>query len=206
MAKKVFAETRMFYYHRRMKIAEGLLWIFGGVLLVSLIVSFFILRNSDIAWIIFLRDVVTHVSSNISAGSLLGVLYTSLFFGLFFVYAPIEIFFVKFLAGDNSFLAILFVYLIGLTVAFTVNYYVGMKLSSLSKKFITPKKFYKIKGKVNKYGGVAIFVFNATPLPSQILAGMLGVFKYNKTRFYIYFFLGQITKAIGLWLGVSYFL
>jgi membrane protein YqaA with SNARE-associated domain len=206
MAKKVFAETRMFYYHRRMKIAEGLLWIFGGVVFASLLVSFFVLRNSDISWVIFLRDVVGHITYHISGSSLLGVLYTSMIGGLFFIFMPLEVFFARFLAAGQPFLIVLIVYLFGLTLAFTANYYIGMKLSAVSKKIITPKKFYKIKGKINKYGGITIFVFNVTPLPAQILAAILGVFKYNKTRFYVYFLAGQAVKCVAISLGIYYIL
>jgi membrane protein YqaA with SNARE-associated domain len=206
MAKRVFAETRMFYYHRRLKILEGLLWIFGGVVSASLIASFFILRNSDISWIIFLKDVAAHVTSHISGSSLLGVLYTSMIGGLFFIFLPIEVFFGRFVASGQPFIAVLAIYLLGIAIAFTANYYIGMKLASVSKKLITPKKFYNLKGKVNKYGGITVFVFNAAPLPSQVLAAILGVFKYNKTRFYVYVLSGQIVKCTAIWAGVYYFL
>ena len=206
MAQKVFAETRMFYYHRRLKIFEGLLWILGIVVFASLLISFFVLRNSDISWVVFLRDVVGHITHHISGSSLLGVLYTSMIGGLFFIFMPLEVFFGRFLASGQPFLAVLLIYLFGLTIAFTANYYIGMKLSAVSKKIITPKKFYKVKGKINKYGGITIFVFNAAPLPAQILAAILGVFKYNKTRFYVYFLSGQAVKCMAISLGIYYIL
>ncbi len=206
MAKRVFAETRMFYYHRRLKIFEGFVWIFGGIVFASLLTSFFVLRNSEISWIIFLKDVAAHITSQISGSSLLGVLYTSMIGGLFFIFLPIEVFFGRFVASGQPFIAVLAIYLLGITMAFTANYYIGMKFTSVSKKLITPKKFYKFKGKVNKYGGITVFVFNAAPLPSQVLAVILGVFKYNKTRFYVYVLAGQIVKCTSIWAGVYYFL
>jgi len=206
MVKRVFAETRMFYYRRRLKILEGLIWILGGIVFASLIVSFFILRNSDISWIIFLREVVGHITSHIAGGSLLGVLYSSMIGGLFFIFFTFEVLFARFASLDQPFLLVMGIYLLGLAISFTANYYIGMKLSTVSKKIITPKKFYKLKGLLNKYGGITIFVFNATPLPSQILATLLGVFKYNKIRFYVYFLIGQTVKCSAIGLGVYYFL
>jgi membrane protein YqaA with SNARE-associated domain len=80
-----------------------------------------------------------------------------------------------------------------------------MKLAGVSKKIITSKKFYKIKGLINIYGAGAIFVINALPLPSQPLAAILGVFKYNKTKFYLFFLLGQFVKYGAITLGLARF-
>ena len=86
-------------------------------------------------------------------------------------------------------------------VAFLIFYFVKkqkktnvLKLSGISKKLISPKKFYRLKGLTNKYGALTIFFFNALPLPSQLLSVILGVFRYNKTRFYVFFLFGQIVK------------
>ena len=62
----------------------------------------------------------------------------------------------------------------------------------------TMKKFYKTKGILNRYGSLAVFSFNALPLPSQLLSVILGVFRYNKTRFYVFFLSGQAVKLAGI--------
>ena len=72
-------------------------------------------------------------------------------------------------------------------------------------KLISPKKFYKLKGLLNKWGSLAVLLFNATPLPSQHLSVILGVFRYNKTRFYVFVFLGQLIKYLYITAGY-YFL
>jgi len=205
--KRVFAETRMFYYRRRLKIVEGILWIFGILLFISLVLAYiFILRKSEAAPILFIRQVTAHISENIVSLSLLGILYTALIGGLFFIIMPMEVFFARFAATDHNFLLVLVIYLAGTMAAYIIDYYIGMKLTTVSKKIISPRKFYKTKGKINKYGPAAIFLFNVLPLPSQVLSAILGVFKYNKTRFLVFVLLGQFVKCTAIGLGVYYFL
>lgn len=205
-SKRVFSETRMFNYHRRMKIASGLLLIFGIVVFLSLVLSYVALRKSDLAGIVALNRITGHIMSNIIGSTLLGVFYSSLIGGLFFIFMPLELLFTRFLKSGHLLIAVLVLYLSGITVSYTINYFIGSKLSRISKKLISQRRFYSIKGKINRYGAVAIYVFNALPLPSQILAAILGVFKYNKTRFYVFFLLGQITKCIVLTIAVMYVL
>lgn len=206
MAKRDFFETRMFSYHRRMNIAKGILAIFLGAVFAALVVMFVVFRNSDIAIVVLVNNVVGHITAHISSSSILGILYTSLIGGLFFIFLPMEVLFAKFMGSGYPMITIFVVYLGGLTVSYTLNYFIGSNLANLSKKIITPRKFYAVKGKINQYGGATIFIFNALPFPSQILAVILGVFKYNKTRFYVYFLLGQIVKCSAIALGVYYIL
>ena len=205
MAKRVFSETRMFNYHRRMKIASGLLWIFGIAVFVSVVASYaIVLRNSDSAGVAMVGAAARHIMANIVDSTLLGVFYTALIGGLFFVFTPLEVFYAKFLGSGHSMLLIFAVYMLGITISYSIDYFLGLKLSRFAKKLISPRKFYSIKGKINKYGSAAVFMFNALPLPSQILTAILGVFKYNKTRFYVFFFLGQIVKLAVITAGVYY--
>ena len=57
---------------------------------------------------------------------------------------------------------------------------------------------------MNKYGATVIFGFNALPMPSQPLAAILGVVKYNKTRFYVLFITGQLAKYIVIAISLAY--
>jgi membrane protein YqaA with SNARE-associated domain len=59
---------------------------------------------------------------------------------------------------------------------------------------------------VNKYGMATVFVFNVLPLPAQPLATVLGVFKYNKAKFYLAFILGQGIKFSAIALAYFYIL
>jgi len=204
MVKRFFVETRMFAYHRKLNFSKGLFAIFLGVILVAMAGMFIAFRNSDIWIVVITKTVVSNITSNISASSLLGILYSSIIGGLFFIFLPMEVLFARFVNSGYPLVTVFVVYFTGLTIAYTLNYFLGARLANFSKKLITPRKFYSLKGKLNRYGGLVVFLFNATPLPSQILAALLGVFKYNKTRFYIYFFLGQGVKCTAIALGVSY--
>jgi len=191
-----FRENRIFRYNRWNKKSFGIS-VFVLIFVIALLgITYFFLRDSDIFIFKFLNFIITHFTHHIGGGSLLGVFYAGAVGGLFLVSIPMEILFIKFLKIGHPFLIMLLFYIIGIFIAYSINYFIGLKLSKFSKKLISPKKFYKIKGLTNKYGALAVFVFNVLPLPSQILSVILGVFRYNKTRFYIFFLSGQIIKYI----------
>ncbi len=203
--KEVFSETRMFAYNKARKIAFGIAVVLSIVLIVSVITSYLLMISSpDFEGIVFINRLAAHVTSHIGSSTLLGVFYSALIGGLFFVVVPLEIFLTKFMNSGQSFIAVTTFYMIGILVSYSIDYFIGLKMSTLAKKLISPRKFYGVKGKINKYGAIAIYVFNVFILPSQILAVILGVFKYNKTRFYIFFLLGQLTKCIIIAMGISY--
>ncbi|MBN2111702.1 VTT domain-containing protein [Candidatus Woesearchaeota archaeon] len=207
MAKEVFAENRIFAYNRARKTAFGIAVIISAVIAASFLISYFlVLKNSEIAFFVYFSRITSHVVSNIISSTYLGMFYTALVGGLFFIFMPLEVLFLKSLNSGNSFILILILYLLGVSISYSVDYFIGLKLSKLSRKLIPPKKFYSIKGKINRYGGWAIFFFNVLPLPSQILAAILGVFRYNTARFYIFLLLGQLVKCIAIGLGVYYIL
>lgn len=207
MTEHLFADNRIFAYNRAKKILFGLSVIFIVLLIASFIVSYFlVLKNSELAFFVYFNRITSHVISNISSSTYLGMLYTSFVGGLFFIFMPLEILFLNSLRAGNPFFTILILYLLGITTAYSINYLIGSKLSELSRKIISPKKFYSMKGKLNKYGAWAIFMFNVLPLPSQPLAVILGVFRYNLTRFYVFFLAGQIVKCIAIGVGFYYIL
>ncbi len=195
--KMKFTESKIKTYNRKKKILEGTLMVTGILMLLSFVIAFYLLRNSDY-WIVnIVNIVVKHVSTNLIEGTILGAVYTSTLGGLFFVLMPNELLFMNTIQ-NNPWISITIISLVGFTISYTINYYAGQKLSGIAKKIITPKKFYKTKGIINKWGKWAILGFNALPLPSQPLAAILGVFNYNKTRFYVFFLTGQLIKAIYL--------
>lgn len=189
-----FKEDGIFSYDRFNKIGFGLSLIVLIAVVVLLGITYFFQRNSDVLIFKVINIVITHFTSHISDVTPLGILYTTLIGGLFFVSMPLELLFIKFLNAGNPIIVLFLFYFLGLIVSFTINYFIGLKLSALSKRIISPKKFYKTKGVLNRYGALAIFAFNALPLPAQLLTVILGVFRYNKTRFYVFFLLGQLAK------------
>ncbi len=205
MKKISFREDRIFKYDRLNKIGFSLSLVAFITSIVVLAVTYFFLRDSNIPLFMILNNIITHFSSQVGGSTPLGMLYTTLFGGLFFVSIPLELLFIKFLNSGHPIIVLFLFYFLGLIISFTADYYLGYKLSSLSKRLISPKKFYKTKGLLNRYGAWAVFGFNVTPLPSQLLAVVLGVFRYNKTRFYVFFLLGQLVKYTAITLFILLF-
>ena len=203
--KHEFSAKNMFVYDEKKK----KFFIFSIVLFLIALACLTILyftswRYLDIPLINQINSFFTYIAENVKSGSLLGAFYTTLFGGLFFIPIPMDILFINFLRSGNIFAFVVGLYVAGLIVSFTINYWVGSKLTYLSKRLIGIKKFYKIKSKVNKYGSTGIFIFNVLPLPGQILAVIAGVFKYNKPKFYLFFILGQTIKFAVIALGYFY--
>ena len=178
------------------------------IFLIGIIVWYILyLKNSDFFIIQILNSLINHISTNIKSFNALGSFYTTAIGGLFFFPTPIEIlFFAALKTGSIAPFTLLAIYVSGLIIAYTINYFIGLKLSNTSRRIIGAKKFYKIKAILNKYGMGTIFIFNVFPLPSQPLATILGVFRYNKTKFYLMFISGQIVKLTAIILAYLYIL
>jgi len=200
-----FKEDRIFSYDRFNKIMFGIVLFTVIFLLVLLGISYFFLRDSDIFLFILINAMIKYFSTHIIGSTLLGAFYTTAIGGFFLFTIPLEVLFLKFLKAGQPIVLIYILYFTGLIISFTLNYIVGLRLAGLSKKLVSPKKFYKIKGMLNRYGAFTVFLFNATPLPAQALAVILGVFRYNKTRFYVFFLLGQLAKHLSITLFYYYF-
>lgn len=174
-----------------------------GLLFVLALLYILVFQTTEMGIVSNVRSAVLHIFGEISNKTLLGLFYTSAIGGLFFVTISLEAVFLTFLDAGYSPVVLIGMYLFGLFISYTINYYLGLRLRSLVQKAITYKKFYKIKGFINKYGTGAIFVFNVLPLPSQPLSAILGVFKYNKVKFYIFFLLGQFVKYTVIVIGAK---
>jgi membrane protein DedA with SNARE-associated domain len=178
----------------------------GLVILLFVLYYLFSLRHVDNFFVNLINGIFSHIFVSLKARSLLGAFYAAMFGGLFFIFMPVEAIFIGFLAKGQSPILIISVFIIGFLVSYSLDYVIGLKFANLAKKLITPKKFYKIKILVNNRGGWAIFLFNALPLPSQALSAILGVFRYNYKKFYLYFLLGQLVKFTVISLGYIYIL
>ncbi len=200
-----FTKQKIFVYNQGKKRKFAFYSFFVLTLIVLLIVFYFaFLKNTDFFLINLLNELLGHIKFHLFHKTLLGVFYASVFGGLFFLPTPLEIIFLGFLKSGISPGLLIFIYLIGLLISYTANYFIGRAFTETSKKLISYRRFYKIKGFINKFGALGIFIFNVLPLPSQPLAAILGVFKYNKTRFYVYTILGQSIKYFAIILGYFY--
>ncbi len=194
MEGKNFSESGLFEYNGLRKYLLGLLQIIGLSLIGLMIVLYFIFFK-DMALFNFFEGIISSIYNEITSSSLLGVVYASFVGGLFFVFLPLEVLFGVFIRNNNPW-AVFFIFLFGLCVSYGADYFIGLKFGKFVKHLIGAEKFYETKGILNKYGKFAIFFFNVLPLPSQQLAAILGVFKYNKARFYTFFLIGQVTKLL----------
>ena len=203
-----FSRGNMFAYNFHKKRQFIFYSILIGILILAFIVYYVLyLKNSDFFIIKWINFFINHIASNVKSFNALGSFYTTLFGGLFFIPTPIEIVFIAALKMGNIFpFTLIALYMAGLIIAFTLNYFIGMKLSNTSRRIIGAKKFYKIKALLNKHGIWTIFLFNVTPLPAQPLATILGVFRYNKAKFYLMFISGQAIKYTVITLGYLYIL
>jgi membrane protein YqaA with SNARE-associated domain len=189
-----FAENALFSYNQRRKAVYGILLVLGVVVGLSLVAYYFLfLRQADFAAIRFLNTIGGHVKFHVANSTMLGIFYTAAVGGLFFVSIPLEVLFFRYLSAHPPIL-VFFLFHVGIVLAFTVNYQIGARLSEASKKLISPKRFYRIKGMINRHGVLAVYLLNVMPFTSQPLSALLGVFRYNKVRFYIFMLLGQLTK------------
>lgn len=205
MSKKEFTEKRIFSYNLKEK-KKFFFYSVITFILLGLFILFYILKFKY--WNFFLinwiNSIVKNISLNISHTTLIGSLYAAIFGGIFVAPIPLEVIFIKFLKSQNPLILILLFYIIGLVISYSINYFIGARLTNLSKKLISVKKFYKTKGFLNRYGAWAIFIFNVLPLPSQILCVVLGVFNYNKSKFYTFSISGQIIKYTAITIGYFY--
>ena len=189
-----FKEGVIFTYNQKKKRLFVLMSFAAIVLFLGFILNYiFFFRFADNLIVNAINSASSHVFQNLKSTTLLGAFYTALFGGLFFVVIPMEAVFITFIKGVNPYLVNI-IYIGGILISYSFDYYIGYKLAGVSKKIITPKKFYKIKGIINRYGSWAVFGFNVLPLPSQPLSAILGVFRYNIKRFYLFMLSGQIIK------------
>ncbi len=200
-----FNEEGMFMYNRFKKLASAIA-IYGVIALSAIffVIYFFFLKTSEHFVVVFINSVLGHITGNIANLSLLGGLYASFFGSLFFVPLPSEVVYLGFLRAGQSVFLMTILFLVGIVLAYWLNYQIGFVLSGPSKKIIGAKTFYKTKIMFNKYGPWGIFIFNVTPLPSPILCTILGVFNYNRRKFWIYTLLGEAIKFGALAIGYFY--
>ena len=136
------------------------------------------------------------IQKDITELTTIGMFYIGSFGGLFFIPIPIELFYTIGLSKGNAGITSLLLLFAGLLPAHALDYYVGTKFAPVVMNFISKKKIYNMKRKVNKYGPYAIFFLNLIPAPTPILTFALGIAKYNVVRLFIFFTLGTLLKFV----------
>jgi len=198
-------ESDFIEYNNKSKRFSGFMMFFSLGAIVFLFVLYLVfLRRLELfhgSWIsLFLGHIKVHVFS----GSALGLFYVTVFGGLFFLFTPIEAFyFASVNSGRFSFLHAAAM-AAGIVISYSINYILGVRFSRFSRKFVSAKQFYRSKVILNKFGSLAVFFFNIIGAGSQQLTFVLGVFRYNKTRVFVFSVLGQLIKYAAIALAVIF--
>ncbi len=106
---------------------------------------------------------------------------------LFFILAAVELLFIHMiLLGYNPSLLILLALATAVT-AQAIDYNIG-KLASkkVIKDIIGQKRYERSKGRIEKFGDPAIFIFNLFPLSSPILILVAGMINYKYKKILLY--------------------
>jgi membrane protein YqaA with SNARE-associated domain len=169
------------------------------LLLVFFLIMFtYAYFESDI--IIFLEqnpwisDYYSYFYTEISTGTFVGIFYISFIATIFFLFIPIEgVILAYSLSGVNPFL-ILGAYTIGSFCGITLNYWIGFFIGEFGLRKLLKDKHESYQAKVEKYGGVGLFVFNVLPMP-EVINAVYGGFRYSYFKFVAIAISGKILKC-----------
>jgi membrane protein YqaA with SNARE-associated domain len=205
MSNEINLETGFYEYGLKEKRKDLFILILISLFIFLTFYTIFFLSKNYFGFLDnILKNIYNHITINFDIKNLtattLGMFYTTLFGGLFFLMVPIEgIFFGALNNPNNNQFILLFLALLGITISFICNYYVGYKFSEPMKKIISIKQFYKLKSKINKQGNILVFLINVIPfMPSPFLSFTLGVFRYNKIRASLLIFSGKFIKFVSI--------
>lgn len=168
--------------------------LFVVLLLLGSIITLYVIFRESINQSPSLHTFKTFVSNEVKSASPLGMFYVAFTGAFFFMFTPVEFFFALSLRNGNSPLLVLFFTLAGIIPAYLINYFIGAKAGGFILNFISKKRVYAARRKVNKYGVYAILLFSILPLPADLLTLGLGMTKYNILRLFSFILLGSLIK------------
>jgi len=118
---------------------------------------------------------------------------------LFFLFMPVEVAFVYYLQGDISVMALNAVAISTALFSQSIDYAIGVLVSNrFIDNFIGRKRYEKAEAKIEKYGNMTIFVFNALPLSSPVISLAAGMIRHRIRDTAICTVLGLIVKYAAL--------
>lgn len=192
-----------FEYNGSFKRFMGL-FLIGIFVIIGIVVGvyFGFLKDLSLFQGTVVVDFLAHMGSEVKNFSFLGFLYIYMFGGLIFLFIPLEPYFIGAVGAGKFHLINVFAMFLGLLIAYSINYLVGWRFSKLSIFLVPTKKFYSVKSFVNRYGVFAI-LFSTLIFGAQQAMFVLGVFRYNKLRLFIFTFVGTFVKYVFLGLLLS---
>lgn len=116
---------------------------------------------------------------------------------LFFMLMPVELLFTYYLVENFNIPILLVTALITAIVAEIIDYFIGYLVSGhVINKLIGEIRYRKTRKYIDKYGNLAVFVFNVLPLSSSVLSLVAGILRYKFRNFLIYSLSGLFIKYI----------
>jgi membrane protein YqaA with SNARE-associated domain len=114
---------------------------------------------------------------------------------LFFLFMPVEIAFIYYLEGDINIIALNAVALGTALFSQAVDYAIGLLLSDrIIDNLIGRHQYEKAEGRLRRYGNIAILLFNALPLSSDVIALAAGMLRHRKRDAFIFTLSGLVIK------------
>ena len=118
---------------------------------------------------------------------------------LFFLIMPVEIAFVYYLQGDINIIALNAVAVGTALLAQVIDYAIGVLLSNrIIDTLIGRRRFEKAEDKLRRYGNIAILVFNALPLSSDVISMAAGMLRHRIRDTAFFTFSGLLLKYVVL--------
>jgi len=116
---------------------------------------------------------------------------------LFFLIMPVELAFIYYLTGDINVWALNAVAVGTALLSQTIDYIVGFVFSTrIIDRFIGRRRYEKAEAKIRRYGNIAIFLFNVTPLSSPVISLAAGMLKHRVKDAIAYTVAGLVIKYI----------
>ncbi len=116
---------------------------------------------------------------------------------LFFLFMPVELAFIYYLGKDiNIFL--LYVVAAGTAlISQAIDYLIGHLFSTkIIDRLIGRSRYEKAEDRLRRYGNIAIFLFNVTPLSSPVISLAAGMLNLKKKDAFALTFAGLIIKYL----------
>ncbi len=160
---------------QRGKIIFGLISILGVILLISSTIGRELLQGQPPSLLSF---IILHFTGYI-----------------FFFMMPVESL-VPFYVSEGHHLLLLFgITIVTALAAQNVNYFIGKLMSAeIITNLIGKKKYDKVDYYIEKYGSIAIIIFNIIPSASAILSLFAGMIRFTYKKFTIYTLIGVSIK------------
>ncbi len=106
---------------------------------------------------------------------------------LFFILATVELLFIHMILLEHSPSILIFLAVTTAVIAQAIDYHIGKLASKKVIRDVIGEKRYELsRGRIEKFGDPAIFLFNLFPLSSPILILVAGMIKYDYKKVLLY--------------------